>query len=190
MMSHEEISPLLAAYEMDLLTPDVHQEVEAHLAECDVCFEDAYSFSPAAEAMRAARSRQPSQRRMSKAGYALAAALVLAGFGVLIFRTMQPDTGGAVRGYQQLELLAPAARQQVAFPVEFRWTPVPAARLYRITVLSNANKLLDGVETTEPQYIWKTLSPPPSGVYLWKVEAFLPDGTRIASSSPREFLIP
>lgn len=50
--TNPEIGRMIALYEFDRLSPEDKEKFEAHLLECDVCFQDLYEFSPAVEVMQ------------------------------------------------------------------------------------------------------------------------------------------
>lgn len=50
--TNPEIGQMIGRYEFDLLTPDEKALFEAHALECDACFQDLHSFSPAVKTMK------------------------------------------------------------------------------------------------------------------------------------------
>lgn len=50
--NNPEIGQMIALYEFDLLSPEEREEVEAHLLQCDVCYQELYEFSPVVETIK------------------------------------------------------------------------------------------------------------------------------------------
>jgi len=47
-----EIGRMIGRYEFDLLTPDEKAQFEAHVLECDACFQELHAFSPAVRTIK------------------------------------------------------------------------------------------------------------------------------------------
>lgn len=190
---HDEIAPLVAAYEMKVLPPARRAEVEQHLLECDLCFEDAYSFSPVAQQILKTRTEQSVSAFSSRwrlARFALAACLmtvVLTGYW--IFDQTPAQKEDRTRGAVAVELVSPRENQTLSFPVIFRWKAKPAASFYRFHLWSEHGPLIEGERVEPNSYVWRADVPLESGEYRWSVEACLSDGTKIAGSHIRSFVL-
>lgn len=185
---HESIQPLLAAYEFGMLAGDQRAEVEAHIMECDLCFEDLFEFSPVSKHARSLRARTPVRTaRRPTYRYLLAAAIaVLAAAGIWMFRFSAPEDRSIQRGASQIMIDAPASQAATEAPVLFRWRNRGADE-YRLSIFTEEGKLVQEARTPQHEFLWDPRPAPLPGTYRWTVEAYLDDGTRIASSQVSQF---
>lgn len=193
MSSHEELSPLLAAYELNLLSNEDREKFERHLAECDLCFEDAYSFSPVTEQL----ARKPAKlavrktsRAMQYIRLAVAASLVIcSAAGYWIFKQSGTVVDDRTRGAKVLQLISPQENQTTHTPVSFTWRPESAASFYVIHIRPEKAGEVK-FRTEVPAFAWPaaqdTYHP---GRYRWSVDACFSDGTVISRSHPQLFVL-
>lgn len=188
MNTHESIQPLLAAYEFGMLAGDQRAEVEAHIMECDLCFEDLFEFSPVSQHVRSLRALKPLMAsRRPGYRYLLAATIaVLAAAGIWIFRLSAPEDRDIQRGAMQITIDAPASQSETEAPVLFHWRHRGADE-YRLSIFTEEGKLVQEARTAQHEFLWEPQPVPPPGTYRWTVEAYLSDGTRIASSPVSQF---
>lgn len=195
MNEHEELAPLLAAYELNLLAAEDRQKFERHILECDLCFEDGYSFAPVIEHLKPAQrhlAAKTSSRFFRFARMAVAACIVVfAAAGYWIFRETQTgiDMEDRTRGENALQLITPAENQSLRSPVTFQWQSNSSARYYVIHIIREGGaELTFRAETNSFQ--WPIPPDPYSpGPYNWGVDACLSDGTVIAKSKPRHLVL-
>lgn len=192
MNSHEELAPLLAAYELGLLSAEERAKFERHIAECDLCFEDAYEFSPVSRQLRnraAGTSPRSTSASWRFVRLAVAACLTLfAATGYWIFKETTTVVDDQTRGAKSLELITPQENQLVTLPVTFRWKPNAAASYYVFHLMAADGTEIESSHLETNTYQW-TLIAPTSGRYTWSVQACLSDGTVIARSQPHSFLL-
>jgi len=109
----------------------------------------------------------------------------------------------ASRGEGSAETLRPLSKEeQPASDARLQWTPVAGAVRYRVQVSTEDlrpihDRTLEGTTLALPAELGKlgsagvTPEAPQSGqVYLWQVEALLPDGRSVTSSTFRLRLVP
>lgn len=186
------------------LTQDQQNAMEAHLAACPQCAEEVASAYRMLTVVRkttvpevdvasldralklSAQKVDPSRTFFRKpVRYAIAAALVL-GVGIAGYFKLRQPQGSQFRGepsVHSIEIISPLNHQVVsARQLQFRWSGIHTALQYRLSVYSDDGLLLWKGETMESM-----LSTPDSVVfesgkiYLWKIEAILPDGTTRSS---------
>jgi hypothetical protein len=192
MNNHEEIQPLLSAYECGMLSPEQSREVEVHVLECDACFVDLYEFAPPAKEMKQQRLNNPSRKvkHFEVRRYLMAAVILLAALaGVWIYRSGTVTEQPVVRGSDAIQLQSPADKEELSAPVQFRWTDRSNADKYVLYIFDTDGKLIDQQTLTSTEYLWKGNPSTKLGIYRWKVDAFLADGTRTASSKIFEVTI-
>ena len=188
MNHHEKIQLLLAAYENGMLSAQQTEDVEAHLQECDLCFEDLYEFAPAAQEIRKKRMqprvlREP-QRKIYP--YLMAAVVMLgAALGLWIFRSSTTTQTPILRGSDAISLQSPGEKDLVTAPVVFRWQDKSNADEYLLYIYSEQGSLVHQAKVKAIQYLWQPKTP--AGIYRWKIESYLSDGTRTSSSKISEF---
>lgn len=193
MNSHEELAPLLAAYELKLLSPEDRARFEGHLIECDNCFEDAYSYSTVAEYFVEMRKRQPAVRRtklLRIAPLAVAACLVIfAAAGYWIFKETSGVQEMTTRGAKSIEILMPQENQLLSPPVLFQWRGNSSASYYLLRIWSGAGAQVISMRLEANSFRWVPSSTYSAGRYTWSVDACLSDGTIIAGSQPVAFTL-
>lgn len=168
--------------------PADRARIQAHLAQCAECRDDAVATTRILGAERRARAI----RRAVVAAAAVAAVLVL----VLVTRPAptpidQPTTRGLGSGASsepQVRALSPIGGVPLgAGPTSFIWRSIPGALEYRLTVTDANGKVLWTRRAQDT-----TLTPPlevPLGrgiAYYWFVDALLPGG-RSVTSGAQEF---
>ena len=188
MNQHEKIQPLLAAFENGMLSAQQTEDVEAHLQECDLCFEDLYEFAPAAQEIRKKRMQpqllQQPQRKIYP--YLMAAAVVLAAaLGLWIFRSSTATETPILRGSDAISLQSPGEKDLVTAPVLFRWQDKTNADEYLLYIYSEQGSVVHQEKVKTIEYLWQPKTP--AGIYRWKIESYLSDGTRTSSSKVAEF---
>ena len=188
MNQHEKIQPLLAVYENGMLSAQQTEDVEAHLQECDLCFEDLYEFAPAAQQIRKKRMQpqllQQPQRKIYP--YLMAAAVVLAAaLGLWIFRSSTATETPILRGSDSISLQSPGEKDLVTAPVLFRWQDKTNADEYLLYIYSEQGNVVHQEKVKTIEYLWQPKTP--AGIYRWKIESYLSDGTRTSSSKVAEF---
>ena len=106
--------------------------------------------------------------------YGIAAAIAAVLVGVVV---VMPDLGESVphRSQATVEASVPAAETpigEVQSVTEFRWVPVTAADLYRITLYDASGDLLWQADTRETHVtLADTVLLVPGALYLWQVDA-------------------
>ena len=188
------------------LAGDELESLGAHLRTCSACGEGlAVSAELVAESeprVLAWRTRRSGRIAAAAAGItALAAGLVL----FLTHREPAPgeDPGAelvASRGERSAETIRPLSKEeQPASDARLQWTPVAGAVRYRVQVSTEDlrpihDRTLEGTTLALPAELGTagvTREAPQSGqVYLWQVEALLPDGRSVTSSTFRLQLVP
>lgn len=189
MNNHEEIQPLLSAYEVGMLSLEQAKKVEAHVLECDLCFADLYEFEPASQEMKRQRLQVPAikVKRFEVRRYLMAAVLLIAALaGVWIYRSTIVTERPVLRGSDAIQLQSPAEGEQLTLPLLFRWADRSNADKYVLYIYDADGKLIDQQNLNSTEYLWKGGSAVMPGTYRWKVDAFLSDGTRTASSKVAE----
>jgi hypothetical protein len=189
MNNHEEIQPLLSAYECGVLPLAQAKQVESHVLECDLCFSDLYEFAPAAQEIKRRHMQIPALKvkRLEVRRYLMAAVILLAALaGVLVYRSNTITEQPVVRGSDAIQLQSPAEGELVSLPVLFRWTDRSNADKYVIYIYDADGKLINQQSLDATEYLWKSERPASPGIYRWKVDALLSDGTRTASSKINE----
>jgi hypothetical protein len=192
MNNHEEIQLLLSAYECGMLSAEQSKEVEAHVLGCDVCFADLYEFAPAAQEMKRQRLQilPMKVKRFEVRRYVMAAVILLAALaGVWIYRSGSVTDQPIVRGSDAIQLQSPADKEELSPPVQFRWTDRSHADKYVLYIYDADGKLINQQTLTSTQYVWKGDAGGKLGTYRWKIDAFLADGSRTASSKISELTI-
>lgn len=180
---------MLAAYECGLLSAPQRTEIERHMMECDLCFEDAYEFSPVAAEIRRVRERPEALRSPRHTLHLLLAAVLvaIAAAGIWIFRTANPEEPPVMRGAQEIRLIAPGPGQETTTPLLLQWQDPTKADDYLVSIFSETGKLIHEAHSKTPGYRWAPEAAPAPGLYRWTVEARLSDGTTTASSTASEF---
>ena len=189
MNQHEKIQPLLAAYESGMLSEEQIKDVEVHIQECDLCFEDLYEFAPVAQEIQKKRMQPRILRKPQRKiyPYLMAAVVMLAvAVGLWIFRsnTTTPETP-ILRGSDAITLQSPKENDLAPSPVLFRWQDRTNADEYFLFVYNEQGSLVHQEKLRTLEYQWHPKSP--AGIYRWKVESYLSDGTRTSSSKIAEF---
>lgn len=190
MNDHEKIRPLLTAFECGILPPDQKKDVEAHVLNCDLCFEDLYEFAPAAQEILRQRVQSPTIKapRREVHRFLMAAVLVItAAAGLWIYRSTTVKEEPLLRGSNAITLQSPGESEQLVRPVLFRWNDGSNADEYVVSIYNEDGRVVhqNRVKTTE--YLWKPEIAVSPALYHWKVEAYLTDGTRTSSSKISEF---
>ncbi len=119
-------------------------------------------------------------------GLAAAAAVVI-GVGLPVFRSLAPDPTPVFRAADQFEIKneLPAGQELPRDAIELRWTPAGEGALYDIVLTDSGLAVLDRASfLEEPRYV-----PPaaalvglPSGAEVWwKIDVTRPDGSRVSS---------
>jgi len=190
MNRHQEIQELIAAYEFDLLTPEQRIDVEAHVKECDQCFEDLYEFAPVSNEIRHQRIQMPAMKtsRREFPRYLMAAIIIVAVAGAIwIYRFSMVSHEPVLRGSNAITLQQPAESQQVSAPVSFHWIDRANADEYQISIYDRNGKLIYAARSKSTQYLWSAGKDVHADIYRWKIESFLIDGTLTATSKISEF---
>ena len=179
-----ETGQLIGSYELDLLSEDERKRFEAHVVQCDHCFQDLYRTAPVISIMKpggralpdrsavSVRVASPRWRRWALLMGTAAAVILL----VYVARTFGPsEPQERLRGNEDGSIVVYAPIGEVPKPTELDWKIVPPAASYEVTIT-----------TAEGEIIWKgtTQAPPlklpgpvrerlePRGSYIWQVEAF------------------
>jgi hypothetical protein len=185
MSNHEEIQPLLSAYEYGMLLPAQAKEVEAHVLQCDLCFADLYEFAPAAQEMKRQRIQTgvSKVKRFEVRRYLMAAVILLTALaGVWIYRSGTVTEQPVLRGSDAIQLQTPSEGELLSLPVLFRWSDRSNADRYVLYIYDANGKVIAEEKLNSSEYLWKGDPAARSGIYRWKVDAFLADGTRTSSS--------
>jgi hypothetical protein len=165
---------LRLAYAIRATLPGV-REISSPNRELEVAAEEEVAVFAEGRGGPSGRERRVPRRLRGRAVATLAAAAVLA--GLLLLRPSGQDEESALIHREDVAgeetppaPLAPVG--EVAVLEEFRWSPVPLADVYRITVYDAAGEVVLEVETRQTR-----LAPPvatelePNSRYLWKVAA-------------------
>jgi hypothetical protein len=192
-----------AAYLDGALVERERDRFESHLAGCDVCREGVVLLRvgddepAAAPAEWVARARAVGSRtshstpRIPAWAAAAAAAILLA--GALALHVPAPSAASRTFRSEPEPALAPlypaTGSRVVAGGLRFRWSPVPGADRYRVTLRTTTGETLGRVEVpaSQPELAW-TGAALPSGTLLWSVEALSLDRV-IAASRPTPFAV-
>ena len=179
-------SDRIAAYLNGGLSAEERGDISAHLAECEACRGEVVEVTDTLDRIRG-------QRRRRWAVPAAAAATVAGGvlIGGLLLReaaenrqasepTLRGIEGAVEReAVQPIEVLAPLDGASVeATEVSFAWRPVNGeGTLYRLTVTDEGGDPVWTAETHESTFtLAADTQLEPGRVFLWYVDALLPDG--------------
>ena len=116
-----------------------------------------------------------------------AAAVVMIGVGLPIFRSLTPEPTPALRAAAQFEIASelPADQALPRDAFELRWTPAGEGSLYDIVLTDSELAVLDRASFLEkPSYVAPAaaLSSLLEGAEVWwKIDATRPDGSRVSS---------
>lgn len=192
---------LRGSFELGVLSSEEKQEFEAHLLECDHCFEDLYRSAPVAELVR--------ERKLAPEGeiteevsrplgggirsWALAVATVVvlvAAF--LVFRSLgPPKETERLRGTESGVIVVFAPIGDVPLPTELDWKIVPGAVAYDLRIQTSSGTVVwEGTAKEPPAVLPDAVREElePGRTYFWEVEAYSEGGTRW-SSRPTRFSI-
>jgi hypothetical protein len=189
--SHEFVSPLLPAFELNLLEESDRDQVESHVRRCDECFENLYHFAPISAGLRRINEEKIRKRaqRTPRSSWHWLMTLIMALLLVIsfwIFTQSSKMQKEIMRGAAQIQLLEPANNGELALPVIFRWEEEPEAEYYQIYIFRKAEMKVQGERVNIPVYHWKDFSAE-AGTYEWKVESYFSNGTRIRDSVTNKF---
>jgi hypothetical protein len=185
------------------LRPARRRELEAHLADCEKCTEAVGSAYRLLKTVKHSAAPEIDPRSLEEASrlpdhgatppfflgkavrYSLAA-MLLVGVGLYGYLELrQPEIlqfrGGRSAGV--IEIISPSDQESIAArTIPFQWKGIPEALQYRLSIYHDDGFLLWKGETTRNELISPTELVFQSGnLYLWKVEAVLPDGTTLSS---------
>jgi hypothetical protein len=166
------------------LSPESRRALVDHTSSCGACAE---AWRLAADVNRDPISTQRPWTR-TLAPLAAAAALVLAlGSGFWLWRAPGPVEAPGFRG-GDAPVIRSLVREDAALPRQnfrLRWSPGPEGSRYDVRVTTDSLQVLaGGPRLAEPSYLVPegALAPlPKDSKILWRVEAVLPDGERVAS---------
>ena len=193
---------LLSSWELGLLSEEQALSLEAHVLDCDACFDELYAASPVAERLRPEAdepaevaslepaARQP--RRRLLVGSLVASFLIVVVVGVLAPWPTGRDGTPSTRGPEDpASLLALSPSGAGAVPERLDWRPVAGARHHDVRIHDSRGLLVwKGVAEAPPVELpaeaRETLST--GGTYYWQVETVLEDGTD-AKSPLTEFTV-
>lgn len=183
------LKQLLGSYELGLLSDEEARRVEAHVLECDDCFEDLYET---VAVMRAARTRKRRKPRISMWRVpALAAAGILLAFSVSYhLLTNAPETKRAASGSAYTISLESPRGLQKGDRITFSWEPEEKSYSYTLLILDEQGDSVWARETRETESILElsagtTIA---SGqTYYWKVVGEDSSGRQDASSPVSSF---
>jgi len=161
------------------------RRVTAHLAECDVCREEAIEVSQLVRV-----GRRPGHRSWLRKGVtlALAASVTLAVWVGRQSRSAPPEVVRSVSPSAALTPIAPLGTMSLASgPVAFTWRPAVGAVEYRLTLLDAAGSVIWSHVTTDTAVILPlAVSLARNTSYFWYVDALQSNGESSTSRS-REF---
>jgi anti-sigma factor RsiW len=158
-------------------------------------------FASALPRPQPARERSPlsflsALRPMQAAGFAIAAALLVAAVGIALRESRPPEISTAVSERQvfrsgEVSVVAPAENPTQA-PSELRWAPWAAAESYSVRVMEVDRKELWSAETRQtavalPAAVRAQIVP--RKPLLWEVIARDADGRTLASSGIHTFMV-
>jgi len=191
-----------AAYLDGALAEAERERFEAHLAACDPCRagivalrvgDDEPGAAPP-EWVARAREVAPRAAQVSSRiiGWAAAAAAILIAGGLALRAPAPPASAPTFRSDPEPSLspLHPAANSRVeGSALRFRWSAVPGADRYRVTVRTAAGDPLGAFEVpgSQADLAWPGAALP-SATLLWTVEALSLDRV-IAASRPTPFTV-
>ena len=175
------------------LSPEAVRQIVEHTAQCMDCsiaWRVALEVGRETESDGRVASLRPLRSRAARSFLFPGVGLAAAAIAVLLLRGpwTHPDRRGPVeaeRGSKRslVSLNAPGTQPRNA--VVLRWSPLPGAERYSVTVLSSSLDVLHrafGLSTTEFRIPPESLSGQPSPArVLWSVEATLPGGGVIDS---------
>jgi len=177
------------------LPADELREIVEHTAACAACAEDwrlACSLQDKEVAAAAAPVLRfaPRQRLLRNWGLAAAAALALSVVGVQWYQKQQAPGTAEYRESRQASIRSQVPENQ-ALPRDrcvLKWSaPAPPGVTYSLQVSTEDLRVVvstEGLKTQEYQVPANALAGLPAGAkLLWKVDADLPDGSRVASAT-------
>lgn len=178
------------------------RRVEQHLSDCERCSADiaaikrldkvfADSSAPTIEPSVLERAGNLSAGRTARfflirgtARYAIAASIILAvGIGTIVLLRRPPKISEFRRPGESAPAfnLLPEDGTAVS-TVHFQWSRIPHARVYNVCLLEENGRILRMISTPDTNLtISSEVVLQPGKRYLWKVEAFLPDETKLGS---------
>jgi hypothetical protein len=192
-----------AAYLDGALVERERDRFESHLAGCDACREGVVSLrvgddeAGSAPAVWVARARAVppctiySTARIPAWAAAAAATILLA--GALALRVPAPAAASRTFRSEPEPAIAPlypsSGSRVAAGGLRFRWSPIPGADRYRVTLRTTTGETLGRVEVpaSQTELAWPGAALP-SGTLLWSVEALSLDRV-IAASRPTPFTV-
>ena len=200
---------MVGSYELGVLTGTEKRRFEAHLLQCDHCFQELYRAESVASLVREERlapdepkggDRDPAEtdktaRAVRPAGrgfrfWAVAAATVVAAAAAfLVFRSLgPPDDTERLRGSEEAAIVVFAPIGTVPAPNELDWKVVPGADAYELRILTPSGELVWEGTTSEPpaqlpDSVREMLRP--GETYFWQVEAISKSGERWRSQPTR-----
>jgi len=198
----------IAAYVDGTLAPEVGQQLELHLADCDACLalvgllsreRDPPALEPVPDltlerARRLARTARPPAKRY--ASYAAAAAALVLSVSVVLnlsqrtgsgLESPPPPDARAVRkaptSTPSLQVLSPHAGMTVqASGLIIRWTAVPGTHYYNLRIVTDSGDIVvaERIAGTEWHPTGR-LALQPGAEYFVHVDAFLSETRSVAS---------
>jgi len=196
----QEKAKLIGSYELGLLSREEKERFEAHLLECDACFQDLYELSPAVAMLREEGMVPSGEMGLSdetevprgdggsfpwarRRWVYVVSGVAAAGLACVlaIWALFPGEEPSRLRGPEQGSVLVYAPKGEVPRPVEIDWAPVPAARSYEVRIHTSGGRLVwreqvDGPPAGLPDGVRESLDP--RETYFWQVEAIAEDGTR------------
>lgn len=176
---------LIAAYLERRLSGDDARLVEAHLAECVTCRQEAREVS---SFLRGVSSR----RRWVPASVAALAAAAVVALVVVGLPGDPPGSGNdpfragpdhETEAVPTIAALAPAeGRAASPDTLVFAWSPAAPDASYRLTLTDDTGEIVWEEETADTALaLPRDLALRPGGSYLWYVDAVLPDGGAVST---------
>ena len=171
---------VLRDYVAGRLSPEVAEEFEQHLFECDECADEVQQ----AIEIRAA-SRTPARRVASggwRVGLAIAAAIGAVALGLWqVELRRQPLGPPPLRGSSGREITASGKLNGATFTAV--WKPVANARSYRVQIFNSVGEPVTWTETSSTTFSATIGAARKGEPRYWKVQALDDDRVVIASSA-------
>jgi hypothetical protein len=192
---------LRASFELGVLSPEEKRQFEAHLLECDHCFEDLYRSAPVAELVRDKKLApegetteevsSPTGRGIRSWALAVATVVVLVA-AFLVFQPLgPPEETERLRGTESGAIVVFAPIGDVPLPTELDWKMVPGAVAYDLRIQTSSGIVVwEGTAEEPPAVLPDAVREElePGRTYFWAVEARSESGTSW-SSEPTRFSI-
>jgi anti-sigma factor ChrR (cupin superfamily) len=151
-----------------------------HVLRCPTCKPELELLRAASEGARAAERRVPPMQWMAIA----AAALLLVGVGVLVFRGTHAAVPVDVMrgGHAAVSVIEPATGTTVAAPVQLAWHAMAGARSYRVELLTTRGEVVGAWTTADTTLaVADSVHVSANGSYDMWVRAMLADRTEVSS---------